>query len=228
MGSITKRGDVAAAQLAGQGADVAERDHVGPREQRAETAAELTAAVEGEGPGRQPVEGVVAVEDARPLRRGADELDRTLDRLGARVGEEDPLDAGMGPLDQLLGQDAGQERTVHLHEVGQVGVERVVQRLDDGRVAPAQGEHPEAGEEVEVPLPLVVDEVAALALLEEAAELDGAEDPRQLRVDVLRMEAEILALAILQHLLQFKGHAAGSRSIGVGWVEVMRYARTPP
>ena len=48
--------------------DVAEGDHVGPRQQRTETAAELAAAVEGEGPGGQPVEGVVAVEDARPLR----------------------------------------------------------------------------------------------------------------------------------------------------------------
>ncbi len=38
MGSITKRGDVAGAQLAGQRADVAEGDHVRPRQQRAEAA----------------------------------------------------------------------------------------------------------------------------------------------------------------------------------------------
>ena len=147
-------GHVAAPQLAGQGADVAERDHVGSREQRTEPAAELAAAVQGERAGREAVEGVVAVEDAGPLGGGAGELDRALDRLGARVGEEDPLDAGVRPLDQLFGQDAGQEGAVHLHEVGQVGVERVVERLHDGRMAPAEGEDAEAGEEVEVPITL--------------------------------------------------------------------------
>ena len=96
---------------------------------------------------------------------------------------------GVGPLDQLLGQEPGQERAVHLHEVGQVGVERVVERLDDAGWPRPEGEDPEAGEEVEVALPFVVDEVAALAPLEEAVELDGAEDTRQLRVDVLRVEA---------------------------------------
>ncbi len=96
-------------------------------------------------------------------------------------------------------------------------------------MTPAEGEDAEPGEEVEVALPLVVDEVAALALLEEAVELDGAEDTRQLRVDVLRMEAEVLALPILQHLLQFKGHAVGSDgSFGDdGWDEVTVRALRP-
>ena len=69
-------GDVAPPELAGQGGGVAEGDHVGARKQRPEAAAELTAAVQREGARRQPVEGVVAVEDAGPLGGGAGELDR--------------------------------------------------------------------------------------------------------------------------------------------------------
>ena len=52
----------------GQGVDVAEGDLVAPGQQRAEALAELLAAVEGEGPVGEPVEGVVAVEDAGRAR----------------------------------------------------------------------------------------------------------------------------------------------------------------
>ena len=115
-----------------------------------------------------------------------------LDGLGAGVGEEDPLDPGVRPGHELLGQDAGQQGAVHLHEVGQVGVEGVVQGLDDGRVAAAEGEHAEPGQEVEVAVALVVDEIAALALDVEAVELERAEHPGHLGVDVLGMEGEVL------------------------------------
>ena len=77
-----------------------------------------------------------------------------LDRLGARVGEEHPLDPGMRPGDELLGQHAREQGTVHLHQVGQVGIERVVERLDDGRMAPPEGEDAEPREEVEIAVSL--------------------------------------------------------------------------
>ena len=172
-----ERRHVAAPELPGQGGGVAERDHVAPREQGAEAAAELLPAVEGERPRREPVKGVVAIEDAGALRGRPGELDGALDCLCSGVGEEHPLDPRVRPGDQLLGQDAREEGAVHLHEVGQVGIERVVQRTNDCWMAPSEGEHPEAGEEVQVPVPLVVDEVAAFALLVEAIELDLAEDP---------------------------------------------------
>ena len=206
-----ERRHVAAPELPRQGGGVTERDHVAPREQGAEAAAELLPAVEGERPRREPVEGVVAVEDARALRGGPGELDGALDRLGPGVGEEHPLDPRVRPGHQLLGQDAREQGAVHLHEVGQVGVEGVVERTNDRWMAPSEGEHPEAGQEVEVAIPLVVDEVAALALLVEPVELDLAEDPGELGVDVLRVEGEVLTLALVQHLLQIKGHAEGSR-----------------
>ena len=87
----------------------------------------------------------------RPVARRAN-LIAALDRLGAGVGEEDPLDARMSAGDQRLGQEAGQQGAVHLHQVGQVGIDRLVERLFDGRVGPAQREHAEAGQQVEVTL----------------------------------------------------------------------------
>ena len=178
-----------------------------PGQEWTEPAAEFAAAVEGERPGRQAVEGVVAVEDAGPLRGGPGEFDRALDRLCARVGEEDPLDSRVRAGHELLGQDAGQERAVHLHEVREVGVEGVVQRLHDRRMPRPEGEDAEPGQEVEVPVPFVVDEVATLTLVVEAVELEGAQHPGQLGIDVLGVESEVLALAFVQHLIQIKGHA---------------------
>ena len=68
---------------------------------------------------------------------------------------------------------------------GQVGVEGVVQRQDDGRVPPAEGEDAEAGQKVQVSVPFVVDEVTTLALDVEAIELQGSQHPGQLGVHVL-------------------------------------------
>ena len=92
-----------------------------------------------------------------------------------------------------------------------------MQRPHDGWMAPPEREDAEPGQEVEVPVPLVVDEVAALALHVEAVELDLAEHPGQLGIDVLRVESEVLTLALVQHLLQIKGHAVapGVRSPAV-------------
>ena len=79
------------------------------------------------------------------------ELDGALDGLGTRVGEKDPLDARMGPADELLGEHPRQQGAVHLDQVGQVRVQGVVQGTRDRGVPSPQGEHPEAGKEVEVP-----------------------------------------------------------------------------
>ena len=86
---------VAATELPSQGGRVPERDHVGAREEGAETAPEFTATVEGERSRREAVEGVVAVEDARALGGRPGELDGALDRLRSGVGEEHPLDPRM-------------------------------------------------------------------------------------------------------------------------------------
>src|ERR1700733_14530232 len=96
-----------------------------------------------------------------------------------------------------------------------------MQRLNDCWMAPPEREHAEAGQEVEIPVPLVVDEVAALPLHVEPIELDLTENPGELGVDVLRVEREVLSSPLFQHLLQIKGHAAGSRgSLSGRWRQV--------
>ena len=130
MGSTTKAATSPPASSRTQRVDVAEGD-LGRRQERAETVAELGAAVEGEGAGGEPVEGVVGVDDPGPTGGVPGELDGRLDGLGPRVGEEHPLDAVMAAGHQRLGQEAGQQGAVHLDQVGQVGVDGLVQRLLD-------------------------------------------------------------------------------------------------
>ncbi len=80
--------------------------HVGGQ-QGPEALAELPPAVERQCPGGEAVEAVVAVDDAVAPGGGPGELDGGLDGLCPGVGEERPLDAGVGPGHERLGQEAG-------------------------------------------------------------------------------------------------------------------------
>jgi len=89
------------------GPDIAEGDAVGARQQGAEALAEVVPAVERQCPVGQAVVGVVAVEDAGAVRRLAGELDGRLDRLGARIAEEDTLDALVRTVDEASARTPG-------------------------------------------------------------------------------------------------------------------------
>src|SRR5262249_10293073 len=93
-------GDAAASYLPREGVEVAEGHHR-VWQKRREAAAELPAAIHGQGPRREAVEGVVAVDDPGPARGAAGELQGGLDGLRAAVAEVDPLEAGH-PCEQLL------------------------------------------------------------------------------------------------------------------------------
>ena len=112
----------------------------------------------------------------------------------------------MATLQHLAREHSGQERRVHLDEVRQVGVDRLVERLLQRRVAPAEGEHPEPGEEVEIAATFVVVEVGALGARVEAVEADRTENPHELGVDVPAVELEVLSLVACQHLIQIETH----------------------
>ncbi len=92
------------------------------RQQWLEAAAEGRVAVERQGAVGEAVKGMVAIDDARPAGRRAGELDRRLGRLGAGIGEENLVEIGH-ERQQSLGQHARQRRNIHLHQIGQFGVE---------------------------------------------------------------------------------------------------------
>ena len=66
------------------------------------------------------------------------------------------------------------------------------------RVRSTEGEDAEPGEEVEVAPISVVDQVAPLAALVEAVEPQGLHDASELRVQVLRVELEVLTSALME------------------------------
>ena len=108
-----ERRDVALLQLGLQRVEVAEAGSQVSGSSGSKPLAELGRAVDGQRAGGQPVEGVVAVDDAAATGGVAGELQRGLDRLGAAVAEEHPVQArGLGeqPL-RPAARAAGRSRT---------------------------------------------------------------------------------------------------------------------
>jgi hypothetical protein len=141
-------GDVSLREFASQPIDIPERDHrVG--KQRVEAAAEFLGSVDREGTRGQPVERVVAIDNASAASGVTGEFQRGLDGLRAAVAEVGPIQVRRRS-EQPLGQYSGKRRRVELRQVGKIGIDDIVNGLaDDGMVAP-ESEHPEAGQHVEV------------------------------------------------------------------------------
>ena len=175
-------GDVALRELAPQPLEITERDH-GVREQGVEAVAELLGPVDGKRTGGQAVERVVAVDDASATGGVAGELQRRLDGLGAAVAEVDPIEVWCRG-EQPLGQHARERRRVELGQVGQIGVDDVVNGLPDHGLVSAQREHSEAGEHVEVLAAVGVVQVGARRSGVDLVESDRVQHARQLRVEI--------------------------------------------
>ena len=69
---------------------------------------------------RQTVEGTFEGEESVAASRCAREFERTLDGLGPGVTKEDGVEVRRQSLEQRFGKKSAQERTVHLHHVGEV------------------------------------------------------------------------------------------------------------
>ena len=82
------------------------------------------------------MKGVRTGDDAGPAGGAAGELDRSLDGLGAGIGEKHLVQI-WHMFEQAFGQHAGQRRDVHLHEIGQIGVEHAFQRMAQRRMIAA-------------------------------------------------------------------------------------------
>ena len=81
-------GDIFRAQLGLQAREVAKRNAVAARQQRAEAFLEELVTDQRERPERDPVKAAVARDQPRPTRRRARELHRRVYGLGARTREE--------------------------------------------------------------------------------------------------------------------------------------------
>ena len=86
---------------------------------------------------------MVAVDDPLPPGTPPGELQRRFHRLRAAVAEVHPVQArGLGQ--QPFPEQAGQQGGVELDQIGEFGVEHVVQGFADHGVVVADAEDPEA------------------------------------------------------------------------------------
>src|SRR5690606_22166922 len=123
----------------------------------------------GDGAERAAVERAVERNDLVALGLAPGEevmaccLDRTLDRLGARIGEEDGISEGIA--DEPLGKSLALRDREHVRSMPHL-VGGVLERPDQVRVAVAQCVHRDACVEVEISGSILREEADALAPLE--------------------------------------------------------------
>ncbi len=182
-----------------QRGEVAERHRLAARQQFTESLLELGPAVQRQRAGREPVKGVVGVKDAGTAGRLPGEFDGRFDRLGAGIAEEHAADLLAAARQELLGEQARQQRAVHLHHVGQIEVEGLVQRRLERRMAAPEGVNPEAGKQIQVTIALGVEQVATFAADIEAIEADRLQHARQLMVQVLFVQRVVLTVPCREH-----------------------------
>ena len=143
------------------------------------------------------MEGMAAIGDAAAPGGGAGELDRRLDCLGAGIGEEHLVEM-RHQREQPLGQDAGERRDVHLHEIRQVGVEHALQRGANRRVVAADREHAEPAQQVEISVVVAIVEVLAASLAKAYVISDRLENADHLLVEAALVQAEALGFMALE------------------------------
>jgi len=89
------------------------------------------------------VEGVLAMNDPTSTGRRAAELDRRLGRLGTGIAEECFTQPGHA-REQLLGEEAREQRDIELDQAGELAPQHLLERPDHCRVVAAEREHAKA------------------------------------------------------------------------------------
>ncbi len=95
------------------------------------------------------------------------------------------------PFDQRLGEQAAQERAIHLHHVRKIHVENVANCLRHLRMIASDGKHAKATQQIKIAVAFLVPEILALGLGVDDVEPDRAKHLHQRRVDVLLMQLVI-------------------------------------
>ena len=93
-----------------------------------------------------------------------------------------------------------------MDHVGQIGFNRLAQRVFDHRVTSAEGENAKTTQHIQVALALVVVEIATLTTLVKAVKSEGLDHLGQLGVEVLVMELEVFAVTLFQQFREVKRH----------------------
>src|SRR5207248_1609627 len=151
--------DVLAPELGLERVEVAERHLREPGQERAEAIGEGAVVSRRQRAQSQPVEAVLARDDAAASGRGAAELDRGLDRLGSAAGEEHAAEARRRELEEALREQGRKGRDPELDASGRLQLERLDEGLADGAVVPAEVELSEPAEPVHVPISLRVPKI---------------------------------------------------------------------
>ena len=149
-----------------------------------------------------------AGQDFRALGRSTRELDRGFDCLGSGIGKENLVEIGR-LCEQSFRKHAGQRRDIHLDKVGQFRVQHALERGAQRRMVPADAEHPEAAEQVEIPRAGPVIKILAGAAAEAHVVADGPQHPDHLLIQVAAVQVEPAGL------LRFKN----GRNVVVVWFQ---------
>ena len=170
---------------------------------------------------------MIGEHDAPAPGRAAGELEHGLHRLGAAVREEAPVGVVRHARNERLGEEPGQGLALHLHEVGKLQRHRVAECLLDHGMTPAEREHTEAGEKVEVSRAIAIEEVRTLGSHVVTVETERAQDLRHLRIDVALVQRERLTPSLFEKSLHIeRAHYLRTLS-GAGTTSVRRSISGP-
>ena len=118
---------------------------------------------------------------------------------------------------QRLGEQAAEERAIHLHHVGQIQLEQVAERALHGGVVATDVEDGVAAEEVEVVALVEVVEVGALRAGIDVVEADDALHADERGVQVLFMQRVVFAKAGSDEAIKVERHGQGRYAGSRGW-----------
>ena len=159
------------------------------------------------------MEGVAAIDDAWTPGRGAREFDSRLNGFRPGIGEEHLVEVGH-ECQQALGQETRQCRHTHLHQIGQLAVEHGLERFGHRRVITADGEHAPPGEQIEIPLAVLVVQILAGTTLVALIEPNGFEHMHHLLIEMACMQLVALDLPLGDKSLDIKAHSPPRHGMG--------------
>ena len=203
-------GDVAPGERPLERLEIIERDARAVADERSEAGAKVLIAAQGHGAVGQAVEGVVAVQDGRAAGRGAAELDRRLRGFGAGVAEEQ-LRQPRHVAGEALGEQAGEQGHVELHQAGELAAQHLLERAGHGRMVAPEREHAEPAQQIEIALAVGVEQMRPLGAHVVHGEAEGAQDAQQLRVEMAIEQLELVAAPFLDEPCQIDRHRSFPR-----------------